>query len=455
MSARVTLIAGLGFGDEGKGTTVDWLARKTNAKLVVRYNGGAQAAHNVVSGERHHTFAQFGSGTFAGVPTLLSRHMLVNPISLLAEARHLEAIGIAWPLSLLNVEGEALVTTPFHVAMNRLREMSRTGRHGSCGMGIGETMQRSLERPDEALRVADLSRPRVVRDKLALLRSRVMHDLGALSAPSSPSERRERAIIEEEATIDACMREYESFDRNVEVVSRAWLDELLRKDGHIVFEGAQGMLLDQDYGFQPYTTWTDITFRNALDLVGGLAADVTRIGVLRAYATRHGAGPFVTEDASWDDLSAHDHNRLGEWQGAFRSGALDLVSARYALDVIGGIDGLVVTNVDRLEMKAKREHDRVPVCVAYDGASDARYFDASDRIRVVRPIDLAHQAALTLALSGVRPVLEPLERHGYARTVAARLGVRLIATSFGPRATDKVLARSPRCAPSSSARDHS
>jgi adenylosuccinate synthase len=443
MNTRVTLIAGLGFGDEGKGTTVDWLARRTNAKLVVRYNGGAQAAHNVVSGERHHTFAQFGSATFAGVPTLLSRHVLVNPIALLAEARHLDAVGVASALSLVHVEGDALVTTPLHVAMNRLREMSRTGRHGSCGMGIGETMSRALERPDEALRIADLARPAVLREKLALLRGRVASELGALSVAPSSSERRERAIIEEAETIDACMREYDSFSRSVEVVSREWLSEQLRAGGDFVFEGAQGVLLDQDFGFQPHTTWTDITFRNALDLVGGVDAAVTRIGVLRAYATRHGAGPFVTEDASWDTLSAHDHNTLGEWQGAFRSGALDLVSARYALDVLHGADGLVVTNVDRLKIVG----DRVPVCVAYENASDERFFDARDRIRVVRPIDLAHQEALTVALGHVRPAFEPFERAGYARAVAARLGVPLFATSFGPRATDKVLAAQRAKAP--------
>jgi adenylosuccinate synthase len=219
-----------------------------------------------------------------------------------------------------------------------------------------------------------------------------------------------------------------------------------------VFEGAQGLLPDQDFGFQPYTTWTDITFKNALELVGDLALEVRRLGVLRAYATRHGAGPFVTEDASWDALSAHDHNKLGEWQGAFKSGALDLVSARYALDVAGGVDGIVVTNVDRLEIKAEREHGRVPVCVSYDAASDPRFFDARDRIRVVRPIDLAHQEALALALARVRPVFEPFALRGYARTVASRLGVPLFAASYGPRATDKLLARPPRCASSSSAR---
>ncbi|HEY8077289.1 MAG TPA: adenylosuccinate synthetase, partial [Labilithrix sp.] len=187
----VTLIAGLGYGDEGKGTTVDFLARVAKTRLVVRYNGGAQAAHNVVDGERHHTFAQLGSATLSGVPTLLSRHVLVNPIALFAEARHLEAIGVRDPLGMLRVEADALVTTPFHVAANRLREMSRSGRNGSCGMGIGETMGDSLADPEGALRVRDLDSPTIVGEKLMAVRDAKRRAARGLRLPDSDAARRE------------------------------------------------------------------------------------------------------------------------------------------------------------------------------------------------------------------------------------------------------------------------
>src|SRR5271157_1837790 len=128
--AGVTLVAGFGFGDEGKGSIVDYLTRRHGARLVVRYNGGAQAGHNVTTPEgRHHCFSQWGSGTFAGARTLLSRFMMVNPIFAVSEARHLESVGISNPWSLLSVERDALITTPFHVAANRLREIAR--RRGS------------------------------------------------------------------------------------------------------------------------------------------------------------------------------------------------------------------------------------------------------------------------------------------------------------------------------------
>jgi adenylosuccinate synthase len=137
------LIADLGYGDAGKGSIVDYLTRTTGAHTVVRYNGGAQAAHNVITPDgRHHTFAQFGSGTFVrGTRTHLSRFMMVHPLAMLAEERHLRSLGIPDVFHRVSIDREALVTTPFQQSANRLKEIGRgDGRHGSCGMGVGETM---------------------------------------------------------------------------------------------------------------------------------------------------------------------------------------------------------------------------------------------------------------------------------------------------------------------------
>jgi adenylosuccinate synthase len=446
---KVTLVAGLGYGDEGKGTIVDWLARegrdRARASLVVRYNGGAQAAHNVVSGDRHHTFAQLGSATFSGVPTLLSRHVLVNPIALYAEARHLVSLGIADPLALVAVEAGALVTTPLHVAANRLREMARTGRHGSCGMGVGETMEDFLAVRGDALVVGDLEDPRRTRDKLLALRARKRASLEGLAIPDSPAAERERAVLEEDRTIATSLDAYASFARSAGGVRVVGPEYLASARGHVIFEGAQGVLLDQDFGFQPHTTWTDITFGNARELLASVSfrGELVRLGVLRAYATRHGAGPFVSEDAGLAALSAHDHNGWGEWQQGFRSGALDLVATRYALEVIGGVDRLAITNVDRLELLGAH----VPVTVAYAGEAAPAFFEGTGargttgriaRIRVRRPFDLAHQEALTRALEAVRAINVPFPLGGYADAVATRLGVPLAVTSHGPRAEDKI-----------------
>jgi len=154
---------------------------------------------------------------------------------------------------------------------------------------------------------------------------------------------------------------------------------------------------------------------------------------LRAYSTRHGAGPMVTADPSWTAVSAHDHNQWGEWQGSFRSGPLDLVATRYASKVLSRLDGLLISNLDRLPLIG----ESVPVCDAYDGATSGEVFDARGEIRLSPRIDLDHQERLTNALDGVTPRLTPIPRTTYAREVAERLGVSLVATSLGPRAEDK------------------
>ena len=143
MEQKAILITDLGFGDAGKGGLVDHLTRVTGAHTVVRYNGGAQAGHNVITPDgRHHTFAQFGSGSLVpGTRTYVSRFMLLDPLAMLAEERALQGLGVRDALARTAIDRRALITTPFHVAANRIKEVARgDARHGSCGMGIGETM---------------------------------------------------------------------------------------------------------------------------------------------------------------------------------------------------------------------------------------------------------------------------------------------------------------------------
>ena len=156
---QAIILADLGFGDAGKGTLADYLSRQLAVHTIVRYNGGPQAAHNVVTPDgRHHTFAQFGSGMFLPhTRTLLSRFMLVNPLNMLKEERHLSALGVTDALPRTMIDRRALVITPFQRAINRLREVARAAdRHGSCGEGIGECMSDALNYRDDVIRVGDL-----------------------------------------------------------------------------------------------------------------------------------------------------------------------------------------------------------------------------------------------------------------------------------------------------------
>ena len=153
---QVDVVIGLNYGDEGKGAAVDWLCHgavsgdrncgdyyEAGSAAVVRFNGGAQAGHTVVTPDgRRHVFSQFGSGTFAGCPTILSRFMMVNPIMFWKERK--ELLGKVDKLPPVYVDPRAYVTTPYDVFINQELERSRgNDRHGSCGMGIGETEVRS------------------------------------------------------------------------------------------------------------------------------------------------------------------------------------------------------------------------------------------------------------------------------------------------------------------------
>ncbi|HEU4349761.1 MAG TPA: adenylosuccinate synthetase [Actinoplanes sp.] len=390
-------VVDLGYGDAGKGTVVDALCAGGGKRAVLRFNGGAQAAHNVVTADgRHHTFAQFGSGTLHGVPTHLTRFMVVDPPALAAEAR---ALGN--PYHLLTVDGDALLATPWHRAANQARERKRgRARHGSCGMGVGETQEYALRHAD-APRVADVRSPSLLRRRLGLARDRLAARWGVLDAPP----------------LDDVVSTFLAFGRAVSIVDSGYQSRLL-SSGPCVFEGAQGVLLDEWRGWHPYTTWSTTTFDN----IAGI--DVFRLGVVRTYTTRHGAGPLVTEAPL---RLPERHNGTGEWQGAFRVGHFDAVAHRYAIEVCGGVDGLAVTHLDRV----------VPsllLCRSYtvDGESWERIVPGPFR-------DLAYQARLTDRLGGAVPA--DLERpDDWPAAIGSALGAPVVIESAGPRTTDKKIA---------------
>ncbi|GAA4901443.1 adenylosuccinate synthase [Stackebrandtia albiflava] len=402
------IVVDLGFGDAGKGTVVDWLCAMRGHRTVIRYNGGAQAAHNVVTPDgTHHTFAQFGAGSLVpGVHTHLSDRMLVDPLALATEADHLASCGVADPWRRLTVDERALITTPWHRAANRARELARgRDRHGSCGMGIGETARYALRYPQDAPTVGDCRAPARLRRKLAALAGRLPHD------PATP--------VPEVDRVAAVLAD---FAATVRIVDGSHVSGLLA-DGPAVFEGAQGVLLDEWHGFHPYTTWSTTTTANASAILAesGGGATAFRLGVLRAYTTRHGPGPLVTEDPELSTRLPEPHNSTGRWQGAFRAGHFDAVAHRYALAVTGGVDALAVTHLDTVADSPVRMCDtyRMP-----DGST------LTDLVPGDR--DLERQRRLTARLSTARPVLRDPLSGDRAAEVSAALGVPVALTSHGP-----------------------
>ena len=433
MGSKVFLTVDLGFGDAGKGGIVDFLTRQYEAHTVVRYNGGAQAAHRVVSAEGTHVFSQFGSGTLAGAATHLSRFMLLDPLAMMAEERHLHQLGIDNAFGRTTIDARALIITPFQRAINRLRELARPHRHGSCGLGIGETMSDFLEHRQQVLFAEDLLDPDRFQMKWKFLRELNHAKWRTLPLPKTEEVAREEAIFADKVWEEEVSAEFLAFAQLTQIVPSTYLGQLLQQSGTIVFEAAQGVLLDEWYGFHPHTTWSTTTLANADHLlrVCGYGGDVTRIGIIRAYGTRHGAGPFVTEDPVLTQLLPDEANRYDAWQTAFRVGWLDLVLLRYALEIVGHLDYLAVTCLDRVIGLPE-----LFVCEAYQSADDATPIT---RLPVSpQPRDLVYQEQLTRLLEQVRPILTAIPNNqALLQHISTSLGVRIGIESWGESAESK------------------
>lgn len=321
--SKHTIVVGLGFGDEGKGTMTEYFARERGATATIRFNGGQQAAHNIVREDgTHHTFSQFGAATLEGVPSYLSKHCTLDPFLLFEEALHLRDIAGINPYETFAVSKNTLVTTPFHVMANHNKESARgNNRHGSVGVGFGETIWYDMLHPEMSIRAQDLFRPNALFEKLITYADFGFSE-GILPVMSVEQVTQLR---------DQLMQAAEP----IFMVDDEYILDVIN-DGTVIFEGAQGLLLDQEYGFHPHTTWSHTTPRNALSLItdaGGTRADATVVGITRSYHTRHGAGPFPTVD-QFPDAPHEPHNGFSEAQGSFRTGAFDLPLFRYALGVV-------------------------------------------------------------------------------------------------------------------------
>lgn len=440
----VYFLVDLGFGDAGKGLLTDFLARRLGGGVVVRYNGGAQAGHNVVTPEgRHHTFSQFGAGMFvAGVRTYLSRYVVIHPAALLVEGDLLQQKGAPDVYSRLRISEQALVITPFHQAANRIREIARgAARHGSCGVGVGETVEDALASPETALRAADLIHSSALRHKLREIRARKYECIRPLCAgKSDPLLARELEVFTCDEALENWLVSIERIKRLELVTSDDVLKQWMEAAGHVIFEGAQGVLLDAEAGFHPYTTWSNCATDNAEAILRALLPGATacRIGVLRCYAVRHGPGPLPTQTEALR-LLISEHNQSNPWQGAVRYGWFDAVLTRYALQITGGVDWLAVTHLDLLSRL-----DEWRYCRAYALASDAAANGLAQagrwltRLPDQRGLSLVERTRLTESLGSVQPALDSVspQEETVLSAIETALDAPVGMVSRGPRAID-------------------
>ncbi len=325
---RAEVVIGAAFGDEGKGRMVDYLAARALAEgkrtVVIRHNGGAQAGHTVVlpSGGRH-VFSHLGSGTFAGATTYLSRHFIVNPLLYGRESNQVRAKG-AWPP--LYLDEDSPVTTPYDMLINQAIEFARgTGRHGSCGVGINETIERTAD-PYYALRVGDLRRGdfearlhRIANEWVPL--RLLQHGMPDCSEAVQSALRGGRLMDDFLDATALLIGDTTGFTSN---------EDWLMPFDHYIFEGAQGLLLDERHHFFPHVTRSRPGLTNVLDIARRIGiGELDVFYLLRPYMTRHGAGPFPTEDEiRYEDRT----NQPNAHQGLLRFGCLDLPLIREALD---------------------------------------------------------------------------------------------------------------------------
>lgn len=410
MSKKVFIVTDLAAGDCGKGATVDSLTRKFSIPLVIRFNGACQAAHNVITPDgKHHVFSQFGAGTFAGANTFLSEFVLIEPKSIFNEAKHLVELGINNPFDNLIVDENATIVTPYHALANRIKETFRgKNRHGSCGRGIGETMEDKINGLE--LKVKDLFDKKKTTFKLSEICLKK-----ELSVKDCRNEYTEALFSKfNNNTFVNTLDKYFNFIDLIKVKDRSYISQCLNDYETLVFEGAQGMLLDEKFGFAPNNTWSNITNENALNLIDDYRGDIIKLGLTRSYGCRHGAGPFLTEDRNLADKFKEEHNGHNEWQQDFRIGHLDLVALRYSINNLKKIDYLVINHCDKIKEKNL-------VCNSYNNISEQFYNNGN----LIFNSKEEQQFGLGIALSKAAPIYEEIDKENLINYISENLKTKI------------------------------
>lgn len=313
---KAKAVIGSAYGDEGKGVFTDYLSSKSLESLVIRFNGGAQAGHTVMTDDgRKHVFGHFGANSFLpNSKTVLSKHFVINPLLFSKEKNILNDMGIN-PKVFAHMN--APITTPFEMILNQWQEDSRgCNRHGSCGVGFGETLQRE-ESKITSLQIKDIIHGKT-QEKLIEIKQYFINRVNQLGFKEKLLEKNfllENSFLEKFVDDCNCM---------MEVIQE--FDKKLPDSENIVFEGAQGLLLDQNFGFFPHVTRSNTGLKNIIQICKEY--NITELDVLyatRCYTTRHGSGPLKNElnNKPYDDI-VDVTNIPNAYQGSLRFAYLDL-----------------------------------------------------------------------------------------------------------------------------------
>ena len=410
MSARMDVLLGAQWGDEGKGKVVDVVA--PDYPVIARFQGGPNAGHTLIFDGRKHVLHTIPSGVFReGTMNLVGNGVVIDPVIFLKEIQTLEAVGVDVRSRLL-ISRRAHLILPTHRALDAASEADKGGqRIGSTLKGIGPTYMDKTGR--NGLRVGDLERSDMKERYEALVRK---HErlLGLYGTQERPKEA-------EEQWLDAVQQL-----RVMKLVdSEHYLDTVLNKGQRVLAEGAQGTLLDIDFGTYPYVTSSSTICAGACTGLGVAPNRIGKVvGIFKAYCTRVGSGPFPTElhDEVGEHIRTKGHEFGSTTGRSRRCGWLDLPALHYAVN-INGITELAMMKADVLAGM-----DKVRICTGYriDGQVTHRM-----------PYDIT---------SGVEPVYEDMDGWGdctateqlpaslerYIARIEKAVGVPVTLVSLGP-----------------------
>jgi adenylosuccinate synthase len=433
---RNVVVVGTQWGDEGKGKVVDWLT--DHAAGVVRFQGGHNAGHTLVINGKKTALQIIPSGIMrAGVPCFIGNGVVVDPTHLLMEVERLEAAGLEVRSRLFISESCPLIL-PFHVAVDKareaLRENSGAGKIGTTGKGIGPAYEDKVAR--RALRVQDLKHPERFAKKLRELLD--LHNFALSGYLKSPP-------LEFQPIFDLAMQQAEQLKPMMADVG-VRIDAANRAGGSILFEGAQGTLLDIDHGTYPFVTSSNCVAGNAAAGSGVGPGMLNYIlGITKAYTTRVGSGPFPTE-LDWDTPGTVGHHlsTVGQERGtvtgrARRCGWLDAAAMKRSI-LINGISGLCITKLDVLDGLTE-----IRMCVGYDlhgERIDILPLDADEIVNCV-PVFETFPGWTETTFGVTEWDKLPLNARRYLERVQAFIGAPIDMVSTGPDRDHTILLRHP------------
>jgi len=421
-------VVGSQWGDEGKGKIVDWLSER--ADMVVRFQGGHNAGHTLVIGSQTYKLSLLPSGVVRGKPSVIGNGVVVDPWALLDEIKRIGDQGIKITPDLLKLADNAPLILPLHRRLDQARESAAgAGQIGTTGRGIGPAYEDKVAR--RAIRVCDLAEEHNIVAKV----QRMLVHHNALARGMGLEEFKEAEIVAQLKEIAPKILPF---------AAPVWeiLDAARRAGERILFEGAQGAMLDVDHGTYPFVTSSNTVSGTAASGSGiGPSSVGYVLGITKAYTTRVGSGPFPTEltDATGQLLGERGHE-FGTVTGRKRRcGWFDAVMVRQAVKV-GGIHGIALTKLDVLDTLPE-----LKICVGYDleGQRLNRFPSSMSGQAAVTPIYETIPGWQT-STRGARSWAQlPAEAIKYVRRIEELIETPVALLSTSPERDDTILVRDP------------